>query len=65
MVHGIADELLARMRELGGLSEPHLIFGRIHAQAYDTAAFKCVADTLLLDAGTELLFHAFAVGVVR
>jgi hypothetical protein len=65
VVHGIADELLARMRELGGLSEPHLIFGRIHAQAYDTAAFKCAADTLLLDAGAELLFHAFAVGVAR
>ena len=65
MVHGIADDLLARMRELGGLSEPHLIFGRIHAQAYDTAAFKCAADTLLLDAGVDLLFHAFAVGAAR
>ena len=65
VVHGIADDLLARMRELGGLNEPHLIFGRIHAQAYDTAAFKCAADALLLEAGVELLFHAFAVGVVR
>ena len=63
VVHGVADDLLARMRALGGLNEPHLIFGRIHAQAYDTAAFKCAADALLLDAGVELLFHAFAVGV--
>src|SRR5678816_4776716 len=31
VVHGIADDLLARMRRLGGLNEPHLIFGRIHA----------------------------------
>ena len=65
VVHGIADDLLARMRELGGLSEPHLIFGRIHAQAYDTAAFKCAADALLLASGAELLFHAFAAGVTR
>ena len=65
VVHGVADELLARMRALDGLNEPHLVFGRIHAQAYDTAAFKCAADALLLDAGAELLFHAFAVGVAR
>jgi len=65
VVHGMADDLLGRMRALGGLNEPHLIFGRIHAQAYDTAAFKCAADALLLEAGVELLFHAFAVGVAR
>ncbi len=65
VVRGVADDLLARMRALGGLNEPHLIFGRIHAQAYDTAAFKCAADALLLEAGVELLFHAFAVGVAR
>ena len=65
VVHGVADDLLARMAALGGLNEPHLIFGRICAQAYDTAAFKCAADELLLAAGAELLFHAFAVGVAR
>ena len=27
VVHGVADELLARMRELGGLNEPHVLFG--------------------------------------
>jgi hypothetical protein len=65
VVHGIADPLLERMRALGGLSEPHLIFGKIHAQAYDTAAFKCAADALLLHCGAQLLFHALAVGVLR
>ncbi|MDQ6684546.1 MAG: FAD-dependent oxidoreductase, partial [Pseudomonadota bacterium] len=64
VVHGVADELLARMAALGGLNEPHLIFGRIHAQAYDTAAFKCAADELLRAAGAEVLFHALAVDVV-
>ena len=48
VVHGVADDLLERMRGLGGLNEPHLIFGKIFAQAYDTAAFKCAADALLL-----------------
>ncbi len=65
VVRGVADDLLDRMRALGGLNAPHLIFGRIHAQAYDTAAFKCAADTLLADAGAVTLFHALACGVVR
>jgi len=51
VVHGVADELLERIRALDGLSDPHLVFGRIFAQAYDTAAFKCAADELLLGAG--------------
>ncbi|MGD9944064.1 MAG: FAD-dependent oxidoreductase [Burkholderiaceae bacterium] len=65
VVHGVADELLSRMAALGGLNEPHLIFGKIHAQAYDTAAFKCAADALLADHGVALLFHALAAGVLR
>src|SRR5437762_14231744 len=40
VVHGVADELLARIERLGGLNAPHMIFGRIAAQAYDTAAYK-------------------------
>src|SRR5688500_5889000 len=36
VVHGIADELLARIDRLGGLNEPHSVFGRTSAQAYDT-----------------------------
>ena len=65
VVHGIADDLLKRMRALDGLNEPHLIFGKIHAQAYDMSAFKCAADALLVDAGVDLLFHALAAGVAR
>jgi len=65
VVHGIADDLLSRMRALDGLNEPHLIFGKIHAQAYDMSAFKCAADALLVDAGVDLLFHALAAGVAR
>ena len=47
VVHGMTDELLDRMRALDGLNEPHLILGKIHAQAYDISAFKCAADGLL------------------
>ena len=65
VVHGVASDLLERMAALGGLNEPHLIFGRICAQAYDTSAFKCAADALLAAAGAELLFHAYAAGVAR
>ena len=64
VVHGIADELLARIRKLGGLSEPHILFGgKIAAQAYDNAAYKVAADDLVLASGAKLLFHAQAVGV--
>ena len=65
VVRGVADELLARMAALDGLNEPHLVFGKILAQAYDTAAFKCAADAMLLGAGAEVLFHALAVGALR
>lgn len=65
VVHGVADDLLARMRALGGLNEPHRVFGdRIAAQAYDNAALKVAADQLVLGSGAQLLFHALAVGVV-
>jgi hypothetical protein len=63
VVHGVADELLQRIDALGGLNEPHAIFGRTLAQAYDGAAYKCAADELLLARGVRLLFHAQAAGV--
>ena len=65
VVHGVADDLLDRMRALDGLNEPHNVLGRVCAQAYDMSAFKCAADALLLADNVVLLFHALAVGVVR
>lgn len=64
IVHGVADDLLGRIDRLGGLNEPHLIFGKTKAQAYDTAAYKCAADDLLLARKVDILFHALATGVV-
>jgi FAD-dependent oxidoreductase family protein len=64
VVHGIADELLGRIDALGGLNKPHVSFGKIQAQAYDTAAYKCAADDLLLGKGVDILFHALGAGAV-
>jgi len=62
VVHGVADDLLARIDRLGGLNAPHVVLGRIQAQAYDVAAYKCAADDLLLAAGVVLRFHSLAAG---
>jgi hypothetical protein len=65
VVHGVADDLLARIAAHGGLNEPHMIFGKIAAQAYDTAAYKIAADELLASARVQVLFHALACGLVK
>ena len=65
LVHGVANEVLARIDALGGLNAPQDgLQGRIRVRSYDVAAYKCAADGLLLDAGVELLVHAWAAGVV-
>src|SRR5215207_3637115 len=64
VVHGVADDLLARIDRLGGLNAPHALFGKTVAQAYDTAAYKIAADDLLLSSGVKVLFHALAAGVL-
>ncbi|MDM0106166.1 FAD-dependent oxidoreductase [Variovorax sp. J22R24] len=65
LVHGVADDLLARIDALGGLNKPQDgMQGRIRVRSYDTSIYKCAADRLLLDAGVHLLFHAWAAAVV-
>jgi len=64
LVHGVVDDLLDRIDRLGGLNQPQDgLQGRIRVRSYDTSAYKCATDALLLDAGVKLLFHAQAVGV--
>jgi len=66
LVRGVADDLLARIDALGGLNTPQDgMQGRIRVRSYDTSAYKIAADQLLLDAGVNLLFHAWAAAVVR
>src|SRR4030081_3045758 len=64
VVRGVASDLLARIDRLGGLNAPHLVLGKIPAQAYDTAAYKIAADDLLLGHKVDILFHALGAGVV-
>lgn len=65
LVHGVADELLARIDAMGGLNTPQDgMGGRIRVRSYDTSVYKCAADQLLLDAGVSLLFHAWAAAVI-
>src|ERR1700692_1337638 len=63
-VQGVASEFLERIDRLGGLKPPHLVLGKILAQAYDTAAYKIAADELLLSHNVDILFHALGAGVV-
>src|SRR4051812_23667076 len=64
VVRGVASELLTRIDHLGGLNAPHLILGKILAQAYDSAAYKMAADDLLAHHKVDILFHALGAGVV-
>src|SRR3982075_3880915 len=64
VVQGVASDLLARIARLGGLNAPHLILGKILAQAYDTPAYKIAADDLLAAHKVDILFHALGAGVV-
>jgi hypothetical protein len=66
VVHGVCDEILDRIQRMGGLAQPHLLFGgRIYAQAYDISAYKIAADELLLGAEVKMLFHAFGAGITK
>ncbi|MCA1430378.1 MULTISPECIES: FAD-dependent oxidoreductase [Bradyrhizobium] len=64
LVQGLASELLARIDRLNGLNAPHLILGKVFAQAYDTAAYKIAADQLLASHKVNMLFHALGASVV-
>jgi len=65
LVRGVAEQLLERIAALGGLNAPQDgMQGRIRVRSYDVSAYKCAADALVLDAGAQLLFHAWAAGVV-
>ncbi len=65
VVHGVASDILERIAGFDGLKEPHVIFGKTLAQAYDMSAYKCAADDLVTDAGVEVLFHAHGTQAIR
>ena len=64
VVHGVVDEVLARIEALGGLNAPQDgMQGRIRVRSYDVSAFKCAADQLLVASKVQILFHAWAAAV--
>lgn len=64
VVNGIATEFLEHIHHLGGLNTPHMILGKILAQAFDISCYKLAADELIRSAGVNVLFHTLATGVV-
>jgi hypothetical protein len=65
VVRGVADELLDRIDQLGGLNAPQDgLADRIRVRSYDVSAYKLAADALMQSAGVQLLFHAWAAGCV-
>jgi hypothetical protein len=65
ITYGVLDEMLERISALGGLNEPQIIGeGKSAVRAYDTAAYKCAADTMVLDAGVRIRLHTLAVGAI-
>lgn len=65
VVHGVVDDLLARIAALGGLNAPQDgMQGRIRVQSYDISSLKCAADQMLVASGVQILFHAWAAAVV-
>ena len=66
VVHGVVDELMARLDAAGGLNKPQDgMGGRIRVRSYDISAYKCAADPLLQEAGVHMLFHAWAAAVIK
>jgi ribulose 1,5-bisphosphate synthetase/thiazole synthase len=64
VIRGLTDEFVERVARLNGLREPHFSFAnKVQAQAFDIPAYKTAADSFVVDSGTEILFHAWAVGV--
>lgn len=65
VIHGIADDILARLESMDGLNKPHLtVQNKITAQAYDISAYKIAADELLTGAGVDVLYHAYGAGAL-
>ncbi|HEY4774268.1 MAG TPA: FAD-dependent oxidoreductase [Xanthobacteraceae bacterium] len=62
VVHGIADDILARLERMGALRAPQNFANKISAQAYDLSCYKIAADELVSAASAKILFHALGVG---
>ena len=66
IVHGIADDLIARLHKIGGTEEKHTsgVDSRLAAISYDPELFKFAAEQMALEAGVDLHFHTLVTDVL-
>ncbi|MCL5734176.1 MAG: FAD-dependent oxidoreductase [Actinobacteria bacterium] len=66
IVAGVCDELITRLRNVGGAEEKRTsgIDSRLAAVSYDPELFKFVAEQMALEAGVKLLYHTLVVDVL-
>ena len=57
LIGGVFQEMLDRMKALGGFGLPGM-----PGSAFDPELFKLAADQIMLDHGVKLVFHAFLCG---
>ena len=63
LVHGFAAEFARRMTAAGGLTPP-VRYGRTFSLVHDPLVWRSVADTLLAEAGVQMMFHVTATEVL-
>lgn len=64
VVRGVADDITAALVARRAAEDPQIgASGKFAVVPFDTFAFKCVADELLAQAGVQIFYHAFVVGV--
>lgn len=64
IVGGFASELVERMRTLDGVKGP-MRWLKTASLLYDPTVIKIVADEIVKETGVPVLFHSFAVGVIK
>lgn len=63
-VFGFAGQFRDAMLARGGLTPPQR-YGKTFTHTHDPLAWREVADTMVEDAGVQVLFHTLVVGVIR
>lgn len=62
MVFGFADLFCRRLEARGGLADP-VRYGKTWTRVHDPLSWRETADSLLTEAGVDVLYHAVATGV--
>ena len=63
VVHGFLSEFVAEMERRGGLTEP-LYYGKTFTRVHDPLTWRETADSLLTQAGVQVLFHTTVIGAL-